>query len=272
MNIQNIPPLLANAVIKKPHEPIVDSTDSSFSASGSSGAFVSGNSQSECSVSQSLTNIQSQSSSLTPQSSADPVENTSHERSSTESFPWNSMANFLPENSFFYNEKNCYIFPGAEIWWNKDSDLESTSSDSSINDDDDDDDIEDMEISTMERNGMIGDVDTTIAVENLLENTNEHEFNKYLLKRNASTSLEHIQIEESDIDDLSAKRPRYQHQHHHHHHHHQLQSEYYPQSAPVNHTKNTSTMCDTLDSSSSSCSSSISNPTLPQNEVFSPKL
>lgn len=272
MNIQNIPPLLANAVIKKPHEPIVDSTDSSFSASGSSGAFVSGNSQSECSVSQSLTNLQSQSSSLTPQSSADPVENTSHERSSTESFPWNSMANFLPENSFFYNEKNCYIFPGAEIWWNKDSDLESTSSDSSINDDDDDDDIEDMEISTMERNGMIGDVDTTIAVENLLENTNEHEFNKYLLKRNASTSLEHIQIEESDIDDLSAKRPRYQHQHHHHHHHHQLQSEYYPQSAPINHIKNTSTMCDTLDSSSSSCSSSISNPTLPQNEVFSPKL
>lgn len=259
MNIQNIPPLLANAVIKKPHEPIVDSTDSSFSASGSSGAFVSGNSQSECSVSESLTNTQSQSSSLTPQLSADPIESTSHERSSTESFPWNSMANFLPENSFFYNEKNCYIFPGAEIWWNKDSDLESTSSDSSINDDDDDDDIEDMEISTMERNEMIGDVDTTIAVD---------EFNKYLLKRNASTSLEHIQIEESDIDDLSAKRPRHQH----HHHHHQQQSEYYPESTPVDHAKNTSTMCDTLDSSSSSCSSSISNPTLPQNEVFSPKL
>lgn len=215
-----------------------------------------------------MSQSQSQSQSQLPASSStDPGESTSHERSSTESFP--TMANFLPENSFFYNEKNCYIFPGAEIWWNKDSDLESTSSDSSINDDDDDDDIEDMEISTMERNEMIGDVDTTIAVENLLENTNEHEFNKYLLKRNASTSLEHIHIEESDIDEFSAKRPKQPK------HQQTEQSQPRPQhcessTALVEHT---STMCDTLDSSSSSCSSSsTSNPTLPQNEVFSPKL
>lgn len=248
MNVHNIPPLLANAVIKKPHEPAADATTSSV-------ALASMESTDESQPDNS--DWHSQSTSSQSHDSSDQTDSASAERSSTDSFP--SMANFLPENTFFYNEKNCYIFPGAEIWWNKDSDLESTSSDSSINDDDDDDDIEDMELSTIERN-EIGDVETTIAVENLLENTNEHEFNKYLLKRNASTSLENIHIEENEIDELSPKRLRTQPE---------LDTASNDQHLAVEHT---STMCDTLNSSSSSNSSSTSDPSLPQNEVFSPKL
>ncbi|XP_031629185.1 NAD-dependent protein deacetylase sirtuin-1 isoform X2 [Contarinia nasturtii] len=259
MNVHNIPPLLANAVIKRPQEPASDtmaaSVNSTISAASVSSDDGPQTSDESC-------NEKSQSSQDSPEL----------ERSS-ESYL--SMANFLPDNSFFYNEKNCYIFPGAEIWWNKDSDLESTSSDSS-NDDDDDDDIEDMELSTIERNEMISDVETTIAVENLLENTNEHEFNKYLLKRNASTTLEHIHIGDSEIDDMNcSKRLKLNEQstdttassidhqpHHHHHHHHNHQ----------HHIEHTSTMCDTtLDNSCSS--SNTSDPSLPpQNEVFSPKL
>lgn len=273
MNVHNIPPLLSNAVIKKPDEPIADT---SFVASGSSDTTTASD---EC---QSQESLHSQSQLQSQSQSQDSIDSSGepNESSSTEQFP--SMANFLPDNSFFYNDKNCYIFPGAEIWWNKDSDLESTSSDgSSINDDDDDDDIEDMEISTIERSEMIGDVETTIAVENLLENTNEHEFNKYLLKRNASTSLENIHIEESHMDDFSPKRLKI----------HQQQ----PAESSIidQHVDHTSTMCETLDSSSSSSNSnsnsntSTSDPTpLPmitttattvtatatQNEVFSPKL
>lgn len=248
MNIHNIPPLLANAVIKKPDEPVKPAVSISVAQSNDTTTTTSVTNKLE---SEHL--IQSQSQLQLPDSlnsNIEPIESTSHERS-TESFP--TMANFLPESSYFYNEKNCYIFPGAEIWWNKDSDLESTSSDSSINDDDDDeyDDIEDMEIATTERSEMMGDVETTIAVENLLENTTEHEFNKYLLKRNASTShstsLEHIHIQESDIDELSPKRLRTQ-----------------PESETIEQVNCTSTMCDTLDSSSST-----NNPLPPQNEVFS---
>lgn len=43
---------------------------------------------------------------------------------------------FLPDKTYYYNSKNSYIFPGAELWW-KDSDNESVSSDSSSGDDDD---------------------------------------------------------------------------------------------------------------------------------------
>lgn len=50
-----------------------------------------------------------------------------------------TASEFLPENTFYYNSKNSYIFPGAELWW-KDSDNESVSSDSSSDDDDDVDD------------------------------------------------------------------------------------------------------------------------------------
>lgn len=47
----------------------------------------------------------------------------------------------MPDNSYFFNSKNCYIFPGAELWW-KDSDNESMSSDSSSCDEDDATDLE----------------------------------------------------------------------------------------------------------------------------------
>lgn len=53
-----------------------------------------------------------------------------------------TASEFLPEKSYYYNSKNSYIFPGAELWW-KDSDNESVSSDSSSGDDDD---VTDMEI------------------------------------------------------------------------------------------------------------------------------
>lgn len=47
--------------------------------------------------------------------------------------PVDSLADFLPPNSFYYNGKNSYIFPGAEIYL----------SDSDDDDDDDEDDIDD---------------------------------------------------------------------------------------------------------------------------------
>lgn len=267
MNVHNIPPLLANAVIKKPDEPIVDTIDDASERSSKS--------QSESSQSCDSSD-----------SNGEPIEcaSTQMERSQClDQYP--SMANFLPENSFFYNDKNCYIFPGAEIWWNKDSDLESTSSDSSIADDDDDDDIEEMEIATMEQNDeLIGDVESTLAVENLLETTNEHEFNKYLLKRNANTSLEHIHIDESDMHDLNSKRLK------------AIESEL-ALNDDQHHDDQTScsTMCETLDNSNSSNSNSNSSgssssqqqqhqlllppppppplsPSILSNEVFSPKL
>lgn len=233
MNVHNIPPLLANAVIKKPDEPTVDTFDDASDRDIRK-------SQSECSQSCDSSD-----------SNGEPIECASSselERSqSQDQYP--SMANFLPENSFFYNDKNCYIFPGAEIWWTKDSDLESTSSDDDDDaDDDDDDDIEDMEIATMEQNEMIGDVESTLAVENLLETTNEHEFNKYLLKRNASTSLEHIHIDEGDMHDLNPKRLK------------AIESELALNDDQHHHEDQTScsTMCETLDNSNSSNSNSNS--------------
>lgn len=190
-NIHNIPPLLANAVIKKPQE------ESSIQC-------VSNENQTNTTTTPTTTTTNSVSDDSTAEH---PIESTSTDKSpSNDITSFTTMANYLPENTFFYNDKNCYIFPGAEIWW-KDSDLESTSSDSSINDDDDDDDI-DMEIATIERNEMIGDVETTIAVENLIETTTEHEFNKYLLKRTADTSLDHIEIEANDMNSICAKRLR----------------------------------------------------------------
>lgn len=275
MNVHNIPPLLANAVIKKPDEPNADACESASATTDAQCVSL-------------LDRCKTQSESSQSCDSTDSNGDASQlERSQTvDQFP--SMANFLPENSFFYNDKNCYIFPGAEIWWNKDSDLESNSSDSSIdNDDDDDDDIEDMEIATIERNEMIGDVESTLAVENLLENTNEHEFNKYLLKRNASTSLEHINMDhiddgDDDLHDLNPKRLK------------AIESELALNEHGEQHVEHTtsSTMNEALDSSSStSCALVAETLTLleehPQptasapatapastlsNEVFSPKL
>lgn len=250
MNVHNIPPLLANAVIKKPDEPNADAIcEASESASLNAGECVLPSSSERC-------KLQSESSQSwdSTDSNGDPIDGPSQlERSQTiDQFP--SMANFLPENSFFYNDKNCYIFPGAEIWWNKDSDLESTSSDSSIDndDDDDDDDIEDMEIATMEHNEVAGDVESTLAVENLLENTNEHEFNKYLLKRNTSTSLEHIHMEnidEGDMHDMNPKRLKATES--------ELTLNYVEQHQHVEHATS-STMNEVLGNSNSNSGSSIS--------------
>lgn len=53
-----------------------------------------------------------------------------------------TASEFLPDKSYYYNARNSYVFPGAELWW-KDSDNESVSSDSSSGDDDD---VTDMEI------------------------------------------------------------------------------------------------------------------------------
>lgn len=272
MNVHNIPPLLANAVIRKPDEPALNASSSSSSSSNDNATTIPASSDDSQMDSSNSSSSKWQQQTSTSQDSTELIDesNASQPDRSTESYP-PSMANFLPDNSFFYNEKNCYIFPGAEIWWNKDSDdVESTtSSDSSIVDDDDvDDDIEDMELSTIERNEIMSDVETTIAVDNLLENTNEHEFNKYLLKRNANTSLENIHLEESEIDELSPKRLRTQ------------QSSTTTTLTTTTTTvidqlhveHNTSTMCETLDSSSSNSNSSSSDPSLPQNEVFSPKL
>lgn len=47
-----------------------------------------------------------------------------------------TASEFLPDKTYYYNSKNSYIFPGAELWW-KDSDNDSVSSDSSSCDDDD---------------------------------------------------------------------------------------------------------------------------------------
>lgn len=52
-----------------------------------------------------------------------------------------TISDFLPKNSYFFNSKNCYIFPGAELWW-KDSDDESISTDSTSSEEDDVTDLE----------------------------------------------------------------------------------------------------------------------------------
>lgn len=100
---------------------------------------------------------------------------------------------------------------GAEIWWNKDSDLESTSSDSSIDNDDEEEDDMDMEMAAIDRNEILGDADieSTLAADDLIDHAPQHEFNKYLLKRNAAdTSLDSIDFGTSDLIHTSIKRPR----------------------------------------------------------------
>lgn len=183
-NIHNIPPLLANAVIKKPQE-------SSIQCASDENQTIANVNDATNSVSNDSMDHQQQpieSTSTSPSSSSTNDKSTSNDTS------FSTMANYLPDRTFFYNEKYSYIFPGAEIWW-KDSDLDSNSSDSSNSSDENGDDIEDIddmeiEMATIERNEIIDDVEQTIAVENLIETTTEHEFNKYLLKRSADTSLE----------------------------------------------------------------------------------
>lgn len=117
-NIHNIPPLLANAVIKKPQESSIQVCASDEN--------------------QTIANVNDATNSVSNDSidhQQQPIESTS----SSNDTPFSTMANYLPDRTFFYNEKYSYIFPGAEIWW-KDSDLDSNSSNSSNDDDDDDDD------------------------------------------------------------------------------------------------------------------------------------
>lgn len=101
-------------------------------------------------------------------------------------------------------------YVGAEVWWNKDSDLESTSSDSSIENDDEEDDDMDMEMATIDKNEILGDaeIESTLAVDDLIDHASQHEFNKYLLKRNADTSLDSIELGSSEPIDTSIKRAK----------------------------------------------------------------
>lgn len=54
-----------------------------------------------------------------------------------------NLRDFLPDHCYFYDAKNCYIFPGAESWWNlNESDDEDNSDSMSSLDSDDNDDFE----------------------------------------------------------------------------------------------------------------------------------
>lgn len=51
------------------------------------------------------------------------------------------LRDFLPDDCYFYDSKNCYIFPGAESWWslNESDDDDNSDSMSSMDSDDNDD-------------------------------------------------------------------------------------------------------------------------------------
>lgn len=93
-NLTNIPPLLANAVIKKLRE----SDDSGPSTSSSVKSFDATTEPSSLTSSQDLQSDTCDTSDVPEQpvtSDASPTTN-----------------NFLPERTYFYNNENCYIFPG----------------------------------------------------------------------------------------------------------------------------------------------------------------
>lgn len=208
-DIHNIP-LLANAVIKKPDS--IESVSLAPTLSTESDSAIAPSQPSPSTSNQPQPDEILDSSSISEDSMAaqakqnDAASNIDKSLDdSTASYP--SMANFLPDNSYFYNGKNSYVFPGAEIWWNKDSDLESTSSDSSMNEEEDDEDIE-LEIDNirndLEQSYPIADDSQQMQQHNCLHHPNivdqpqnaaendsdHHEFNKYLLKRNADTALD----------------------------------------------------------------------------------
>lgn len=110
----------------------------------------------------------------------------------------------------FFEPINLNTHTGAEIWWSRDSDADSTSSDSSNENDDDEDDDMDMEMAAIDTNEMIGDgeVDSTLTADDLPDQSTEHEFNKYLLKRSSDTSLDNIDIAESELNTSSSKRTK----------------------------------------------------------------
>lgn len=56
-----------------------------------------------------------------------------------------SITDRLPQNTYYCDPPNLYIFPGAEIWWN-DSDDDESSYDEDDDDNDDDDNEEDNEV------------------------------------------------------------------------------------------------------------------------------
>lgn len=90
-NLHNIPPLLANAVINKPQE----STDTEPSESSS---------------------VAEPSESLTEKNEiATTSQDTQSDTSDTSDVPdkpVQTIPNFLPENKFYYNGENSYVFPG----------------------------------------------------------------------------------------------------------------------------------------------------------------
>lgn len=130
-NIHNIPPLLANAVINKPQESSIQCASDENQTIANVNDVT--NSVSNDSIDHQQQSIESTSTSSSSLSSSSPSSSSITDKS------FSTMANYLPDQTFFYNEKYSYIFPGAEIWW-KDSDMESNTTDSSNDDDDEDDD------------------------------------------------------------------------------------------------------------------------------------
>lgn len=288
-NVHKLPPIFASAAtcssedsfnpIEKDLQPST-STSASVSASASPLQSTESELSNATESNQSELNLSESGYMSQNTASSTPVPTTTSESASEEAetkiqedSPFQTLADFLPEKSYYYNSRGCYIFPGAEIWWNKDSDNDSTTSDSSANDDEDGDEDEadiDIEIDNikneLERSySMLDNIQiqsnhelliasdhqpiesqhvtdqsgdsgnaveanecsstemtanividrhvvetvTTSQVseisirvdENVLDNTNENEFNKYLLKRSAETSLDHIELN-GDIGDF----------------------------------------------------------------------
>lgn len=99
-NLHNIPPLLANAVIKKPQEST--STEPASSSSSSSAA-------------------ESSEPSAEPHATASPAQDAQADASDAcdtsdvPDKPAATIPNFLPDKKFYYNGENCYVFPGKRL-------------------------------------------------------------------------------------------------------------------------------------------------------------
>lgn len=65
-------------------------------------------------------------------------------------------------------------------------------------------------MATIDKNEMIGDgeVNSTLTPNDLSNQSAEHEFNKYLLKRSADTTLDNIDIGETVLNTSSSKRAK----------------------------------------------------------------
>lgn len=138
----DIPPLLSNAqfVPAETSNPSEDTPNASPTGECAPGEMISSLS-SEAPLSSDTSN--SEQATLTPASASSlqmpecsESESSQCELQSKIRDETQTASEFLPERTYYYNSKNSYIFPGAELWW-KDSDNESVSSDSSSGDDDD---------------------------------------------------------------------------------------------------------------------------------------